>query len=107
MNKKPTRIIIGEDRKIDISLLNLPDGVTMETVDVTFTVSAGHHSVEFTRDQIKKTADGKYYLALATEGFPPGDLMLSAHVRIADDDFADGYRDEFPEFDLNAKLVQR
>ncbi len=107
MNKQPTLIPVGEDRKIEVCLLNLPDGVTMETVDVTFTISVGHYSATFTREKIRKTADGKYYLPLSTDGFPTGDLKLSAHVRIEDNDFDDGFRDEYPEFDINAKLVQR
>lgn len=107
MNKKPQLIPQGEDRKIEVLLSNLPDGVTMDTVDVTFTVSSGHSSVEFTRDKLCKTADGKYYLPVATDSLSIGDLKLSAHVRIPDNDFADGIRNEYPEFDLNVKIVQR
>ena len=107
MNRKPLLIPQGEDRKIEVLLSNLPDGVTMDTVDVTFTVSSGHSFMEFTRDKLCKTADGKYYLPVATSQLGLGDLKLSAHVRIPDTDFADGYRDEYPELDLNAKIVQR
>ena len=107
MNKKPELIPLGEDRKIEIALTNLPDGVTMETVEATYTVKAGHISKDFTSADVRKTMDGKYYLAISTESLAPGDLTLSAHVRIPDGDFADGYRDEYPEFDLNAKIVQR
>lgn len=107
MNRKPLLIPQGEDRKIEVLLSNLPDGVTMENVDVTFTVSCGHQSVQFDRTALHKTADGKYYLAIATSQLGVGDLKLSAHVRILDTDFTDGYRDEYPELDLNAKIVQR
>ena len=107
MNKKPELIPLGEDRKIEIALTNLPAGVTMETVEATYTVKVGHSSKEFSSDDVRKTVDGKYYLAVSTGDLEPGDLTLSAHVRIPDDDFTDGYRDEYPEFDLNAKIVQR
>lgn len=107
MNRKPLLIPQGEDRKIEVLLSNLPDGVTMETVDVTFTVSCGYQSVQFDRTRLRTTADGRHYLAVATSQLGLGDLKLSAHVRIPDTDFADGYRDEYPELDLNAKIVQR
>lgn len=107
MNRKPLLIPQGEDRKIEVLLINLPDGVTMETVDATFTVSCGRQSVQFDRTALHKTADGKYYLAIATSQLGVGDLKISAHVRIPDADFTDGYRDEYPELDLNAKIVQR
>ena len=107
MNRKPLLIPQGEDRKIEVLLSNLPIDVTMETVDVTFTVSCGYQSVQFDRTALRKTADGRYYLPVATSQLGLGDLKLSAHVRIPDTDFADGYRDEYPELDLNAKIVQR
>ena len=107
MNKKPLLIPQGEDRKIEVLLSNLPIDVTMETVDVAFTVSCGYQSVQFDRTALRKTADGRHYLAVATSQLGLGDLKLSAHVRIPDTDFADGYRDEYPELDLNAKIVQR
>lgn len=107
MNRKPLIIPQGEDRKIEVLLSNLPDGVTMENAEVTFTVSCGYDSVTFERGNVRKTADGKYYLPVSTADLGIGDLKLSAHVRIPDDDFPDGYRDEYPEVDLNAKIVQR
>lgn len=107
MNRKPQLIPQGEDRKLQVALSNLPDGVSMDTVDVTFTVSSGHSSIDFTRAQLCKTADGKYYLPVETSKLSIGDLKLSAHVRIPDDDFTDGVRNEYPEFDLNVKIVQR
>ena len=107
MNRKPLLIPLGEDRKVEISLSNLPENVTMENLKATFTFSAGFHSVEFTMADIHTTEDGEHYLALDTSKLAPGDLKLSAHIRIPDEDFADNYRDEYPEFDLNAVIVQR
>ena len=107
MNRKPLLISQGEDRKIEVLLSNLPDGVTMQNLDVTFTVSCGYQSVQFDRTHLRTTADGRHYLAVDTSQLGLGDLKLSAHVRIPDTDFADGYRDEYPELDLNAKIVQR
>ncbi len=107
MNRKPLLIPQGEDRKIEVLLSNLPDGVTMQNLDITFTVSCGYQSVQFDRTHLRTTADGRHYLAVDTSQLGLGDLKLSAHVRIPDTDFADGYRDEYPELDLNAKIVQR
>lgn len=105
MKKQPQIIPYGSDKKIKVLFSNLPAGVTMDTLDFTITFSSGYQSITFEKADLK-IVDGVYYAALATAELEPGDLMLSAVVRIPDEDFADGIRHEYPTFDLNAKIVR-
>lgn len=107
MNKQPELIPMGEDRKLKVFLNDLPDGVTMDNVDVTFTLSAGHASKEYTRAALRKNTDGEYYIPFSTSDLAIGDLLVSAHVRIPDEDYTDGMRDEYPTYDPNIKIIHK
>ena len=107
MNKQPELIPIGEDRKIKVFLKDLPEGVTMDNVDVTFTLSAGHVSKDSPRASLRKNTDGDYYIPFSTSDLAVGDLIISAHVRIPDEDFEDGKRDEYPTFDPHIKIIPK
>lgn len=107
MNKKPIIIPRGEDRKIEIALSGLPDGVALEDAINSISITAGHVTHNYSASSLKKTEDGKYYLPIETTDLGVGDITLSAHIRIPDEDFDDEYRDEYPVCALNAKIIPR
>ena len=82
---------VGTDLKFKLNLVAA--GFSMERDNFKIEVYCNAKKISYTKDDLVEGEDG-WYLAVDTDGFPPGTVWMVATAYVPDSDMPDGIRKE-------------
>ena len=98
-------IQFGTDFKLQVIINDLPDEVTMQSLDFQCEFHVGASSIKFNKEDLKNPDDDVFIAPIQTQQLERGDLWFSITAAIPDSDFPDGFRNEIQRKFTRIKII--